>query len=423
MPRKHAIIILAVVAAAYLVWTSTHSLHTAQGALLREQQLASVAAKRIATQAVVFTSGVVKPGLGFTESLLRMGVDSTLIYRMVEVSKPIFDFRHFRAGNYFAVGRAVSGELKAVQYQIDNDRMLSIKPKNGDFQAVIQTIPSTSETARVQGVIKDSLFNAVQVSGEAPELALRLADIFGWDLDFYTDPQKGDVFRVVVEKKKYPDGQVTYGKILAAEYVNAAHPYRAVLFHDPEGNPSYYAPDGKSMKKAFLHSPLRFAAPITSHFSHSRFHPILKIYRPHLGIDYGAPTGTPVQTIGDGTVVSAGWHGGAGKAVVIRHANGFETSYYHLSAILVRGGQRVTQGERIGLVGATGLATGPHLDFRIKKQGALVNFLRLQLPPSEPVAQRDRQEFAQVCNHWLGLLPSNDTHLAQVAAPNSRKNP
>lgn len=409
-------------AAVYLAWTSTHSLHIAQGALLREQQLASLAAKRIATQAVVITKGVVKPGLGFTESLLRMGVDSTLAFKMVEASKPIFDFRHFRAGNYFAVGRGVFGDVKTVQYQIDNDRMLSIKPQNGNFQAEIRTIPSTSETARVQGVIEDSLFNAVQVSGEAPELALRLADIFGWDLDFYTDPQKGDVFRVVVEKKKYPGGQVVYGKILAAEYVNAGRPYRAVLFHDPEGNPSYYAPDGKSVKKAFLHSPLRFAAPITSRFSHSRLHPILKIYRPHLGIDYGAPTGTPVQTIGDGTVVSAGWHGGAGRAVVIRHSNGFQTSYYHLSAIFVHGGQRVTQGERIGLVGATGLATGPHLDFRIRKNGTLVNFLRLQLPPAEPVAQRDQQEFAQVCNHWLGLLPSNDIHLAQVASPPSRLN-
>src|SRR3989441_3163154 len=157
------------------------------------------------------------------------------------------------------------------RYQIDADRMLwvvPLGPTDRGFHAEIKTILSTTEVAGVSGEIHDSLFNAVTDAGETPELAMRLAEIFGWDLDFYTDPRSGDIFRVVVEKKKYLDGQTAgYGRILAAEYSNDGHIYQAVLFRDPSGRPAYYAPDGQSLQKAFLRSPLKFAAPITSHFS------------------------------------------------------------------------------------------------------------------------------------------------------------
>src|SRR6202007_280161 len=200
----------------------------------------------------------------------------------------------------------------------------------------------------------------------------------------------GDTFRIVVEKKNVANGETaSYGRILVAEYNNAGRPYRAVLFHDVAGHPAYFTPEGKAMKKAFLHSPLKFAAAITSHYSTHRYHPILKEYRPHLGIDYAAPTGTPVQTIGDGRVTIGGRKGGAGNLVEIQHTNGYTTYYMHLSRVLVRSGQRVEQGQRIGLVGMTGLATGPHLDFRIQQHGQFLNFERLGLPTAEPVAKRD----------------------------------
>jgi murein DD-endopeptidase MepM/ murein hydrolase activator NlpD len=235
---------------------------------------------------------------------------------------------------------------------------------------------------------------------------MRLAEIFGWDLDFYTDPRPGDTFRLVVEKKTFANGDtIAYGRILAAEYDNAGHAYRAILFPGPSGVPAYYTPDGKSMKKAFLHSPLKFAAPITSHFSLHRFHPILKEYRAHLGIDYGAPTGTPVQTIGDGKVIFAGMKGEDGNLVKIQHTNGYTTYYMHLSRILVRNGERVEQGQSIGLVGMTGLATGPHLDFRIQLRGEFLNFERLPLPPSDPVAKNVWNEFAAVRDHALAEMP------------------
>ncbi len=277
------------------------------------------------------------------------------------------------------------------------------------------------ETKGVAGEVHGSLFGAVIDAGERPELAMRLADIFGWDLDFYTDPRPGDTFRVVVEKKMLPNGEMSsYGRILMAEYNNGPRTYRAVLFHDPTGAPAYYTPDGKSMKKAFLHSPLKFQAVITSHFSNSRFHPILKEYRPHLGIDYAAPSGTPVQTIGEGRVIFAGPKGGAGNLIEVQHTNGYTTYYMHLSRILIHSGERVTQGETIGLVGMTGLATGPHLDFRIQKGKDFVNFERLPLPPSDPISKRDMPAFAAARDSADALMPPlSATHNAPAVASNS----
>ena len=173
------------------------------------------------------------------------------------------------------------------------------------------------------------------------------------------------------------------------------------------------------MKKAFLHSPLKFAAVITSHISQSRFHPILKQYRPHLGIDYAAPTGTPVQTIGDGRVIFAGPKGGAGNLIEVQHSNGYTTYYMHLSRVLVRSGQRVEQGERIGLVGMTGLATGPHLDFRIQRGKEFLNFERLPLPPSDPVSKRDWNDFAAMRDFAMAQMPPAGGQQATAMAKNS----
>jgi len=377
--------------------------------------LARQEAKQIHEQVVLFSERKVAAGLTFSDSLRRMGLDQLTAASIVGSARSVFDLRHVRAGNRLAVGRSVSGELRAVRYQIDADRMLWVLPRGRGFHAEIKNIPSTTEVAGVTGKIRDSLFNALTDAGESPELAMRLAEIFGWDLDFYTDPRPGDIFRVVVEKKKYLNGQTAaYGRIFAAEFDNNGHAYRAVLFRHPSGKPAYYAPDGKSLEKAFLHSPLKFAAPITSHFSRSRYHPILKVHRPHLGIDYGAPIGTPVQAIGSGRVVFAGRNGGSGNLVHLQHSNGYETMYLHLSRLLVRPGQRVEQGQRIGLVGMTGLATGPHLDFRIRQYGVYRNFETLRLPPARPVSKRDWNDFVAARQRWLPLLP--DPHTLQARA-------
>jgi murein DD-endopeptidase MepM/ murein hydrolase activator NlpD len=420
----------------------------AEAQFVSEVSFARAEAARIQRDVEMFTDGIAPPRVPFHVALEEMGLDPAVAARIAAVAQCSFDLRHFRAGNRLAIGRGVLGDLREVRYRIDADRELVIArkvPKNsqpasstqssqstqssrsaessersaetpstrtvesaqaGDFHSEIRTIPSETETAGVSGTIQGSLFESVIAAGEKPELAMRLAEIFGWDLDFYTDPRPGDTFRIVVEKKKFSNGETAaYGRILAAEYNNAGHPYRAVLFHDLTSHPAYFTPEGKAMKKAFLHSPLKFAAAITSHFSAHRFHPILKEYRPHLGIDYAAPIGTPVQTIGDGRVTFAGRKGGAGNLIEIQHTNGYTTYYMHLSRLLVHAGQHVEQGQRIGLVGMTGLATGPHLDFRIQQRGQFLNFERLGLPTADPISKRDWTEFATARDAAMTHMP------------------
>ena len=419
---------------------SYHVRFSAEGKISEQALLAATEAKRIQQQVILFTKMVVPSRLPFAQFLQKVGLDARTATRVVASALPVFDFRHVRAGNQLTIGRSVLGELREVDYRIDADHILSIAPAVSasslataavsapnssaaapDFQSKIETIPSTTEEAGVAGKIDGSLFQAVTDAGEKPELAMRIAAIFAYDLDFYTDPRPGDTFRLVVEKKILANGETaSYGRILAAEYDNGGRAYRAILFHDPFGDPAYYTPDGKSMKRAFLHSPLKFAAPITSHFSYHRFHPILKEYRPHLGIDYGAPMGTPVQTIADGKVIFAARKGGDGNLVKVQHSNGYTTYYMHLSKILVRDGQRVQQGQNIGLVGMTGLATGPHLDFRIEQHGTFLNFEKLKLPSSDPIAKRDWNAFAAARDHALAEMPSlktGNTAVAQNQAP------
>ena len=403
----------------FLAW-SFQQKQTVEAQFAREAQLAREVADHIHKTVVLFTEGKMPSGLLFGDALGRMGVEEASVAGIVSAAGGVFDFRRLRAGNQLAVGRSVLGELRAVRYRIDPERELWIAPRDGDFHAEIKTIPTTTEPVGAAGRIADSLFNAVTDAGEKPELAMSLADIFGWDIDFNTDTRPGDTFRVVVEKKRYTNGQTaSYGRILAAEYNTGGRHFQAVLFHDVAGHPAYYGPDGKAMKKAFLRSPLQFGAPITSHFSYNRFHPILKVHRPHLGIDYGAPEGSPVQAIGSGRVLFAGRKGGDGNMVHLRHANGYETMYMHLSRILVRAGQEVGQGQRIGLVGHTGLATGPHLDFRIKQKGTFRNFEALKLPPAEPVAKSQLADFKTSRDKWIALMPDARIQLAKSQSPAS----
>jgi murein DD-endopeptidase MepM/ murein hydrolase activator NlpD len=379
-------------------------------------------AERIRERIVLPTANKLPAGQNFAMALQRFGLSSQEAGEATVAAERAFNLRQLRAGNPVIVGRSVEGELREINYKIDPDRMLHIVPATDGFSAEVKEIPSHLEVSVVNGQLDDSLFNAVEDAGESAEVAMRLAQIFGYDLDFYTDPRKGDTFRIVLEKKKYANGETAgYGRILAAEYDNGGKKYQALLFHDDLGHAAYYTADGKSLQKAFLRSPLKFAAPVTSHFSKARFHPILKVYRPHLGTDYGAPIGTPVQTIGSGRVEFAGRKGGDGNMVKIAHSQGFETMYMHLSRILVHVGERVEIGRTIGLVGMTGLATGPHLDFRISQRGQFLNFEKLGLPPSDPVSKKDWSQFASLREQWLPSLERTEQVRGQVAANDAGK--
>jgi murein DD-endopeptidase MepM/ murein hydrolase activator NlpD len=383
---------------------------------------ARVEAERIRALIVLPTANKLPAGQNFAMALERFGLSSQEAGEATVAAERAFNLRLLRAGNPVIVGRSVEGELREINYKIDPDRMLHIVPATDGFSAEVKEIPSHLEVSVVSGQLDDSLFNAVEDAGESAEVAMRLAQIFGYDLDFYTDPRKGDTFRIVLEKKKYTNGETAgYGRILAAEYDNGGKKYQALLFHDDQGHAAYYTADGKSLQKAFLRSPLKFAAPVTSHFSKARFHPILKVYRPHLGTDYGAPIGTPVQTIGSGRVEFAGRKGGDGNIVKIAHSQGYETMYMHLSKILVQVGEHIEIGRTIGLVGMTGLATGPHLDFRISQRGQFLNFEKLGLPPSDPVSRKDWPQFTSLREQWLPALEPPEQVQGQVAANDTEK--
>ncbi len=256
----------------------------------------------------------------------------------------------------------------------------------------------------LSGVIEDSLISSIGEDRKHLLLALQLSDIFAWDIDFACDLRKGDAFRILVEGF-YLGGEFRkYGNILAAEFTNKGEPFKAYRFENGNRH-DYYDEEGNSRRKAFLKAPLNFRR-ISSHFAKSRLHPVLKITRPHHGIDYAAPAGTPVSAVGDGKVIFAGWSGGYGNFVIVRHPNGWKTCYGHLSKIArgVRKGAGVRQGHTIGSVGATGLATGPHLHYEVRINDKSVNPMKVKVPKGCPVPPTQLAAFHarrdQMDNHF-----------------------
>lgn len=305
------------------------------------------------------------------------------------------DVRKLRAGQAYIIDRLLDGRVRRFEYEIDNDRRLTVQRAAGEgaprFIAAVERIPKQISVVAIEGSINretNSLAAAIDKAGERIELALGLADVFAGDIDFNSDLQPGDSFRVLVERQTREGKLSGYGPILAAEFVNDHRQLKALRFTPEGGSPGYYDENGRSLKRFFLKSPLKFEPRITSRFSSARKHPILGYSRAHNGVDYHAPSGAPVTSVAPGVVTMAGWTNGGGRTVKVRHPNGYETEYLHLSAITTRVGTRIGQGDLIGRVGATGLATGPHLHYGLKKNGRYVNPVieHRNMPPGEPVA-------------------------------------
>jgi murein DD-endopeptidase MepM/ murein hydrolase activator NlpD len=256
----------------------------------------------------------------------------------------------------------------------------------------LETRPDVRATV-VSGEVTRSLFHAIDEAGEAPQLVLDFVAIFESDFDFTADARPGDRFRLLVEKRFAGDTFVDYGRVLGAQYLSDGKLFTGIAFEPPgAARPAYYDVDGRSLTKSFLKSPLEFTR-ITSGFTYARPHPILGGTRPHLAVDYAAPVGTPVRAVADGVVTGAGWAGGNGIQVRVKHHAGYETMYNHLSRAAVRPNERVRQREVIGYVGSTGLSTGPHLDYRVSKNGVFVNPLGETFVPGEPIRAKDRAHF------------------------------
>lgn len=333
------------------------------------------------------------------------------IYSLCDESKDIYSLSQLKAGQPWTMIYSDSA-LVGLEYEIDeNERLVVSMTENGyDFRR--EPIPYETETKTISGVIESSLFGAIQTAGEKDELALRLANVFAYDVDFVRDLRTGDSFKVVIEKR-FREGKFTgYGHMLAASFTNNGETFYAYRFTDHKGNTAYYNHEGRPLRKAFLKAPLPFTR-ISSGYSMSRMHPILKYRRPHQGIDYSAPTGTPIYTVADGVVAETGFNNSQGRYVRVIHSNGYETIYNHMSKFAgsSKKGAKVKQGQTIGYVGSTGYATGPHLDFRMKKNGALINPLTLKTLPSEPIAAKEMSAFKAV-------IASYKTQLEPIAAAN-----
>lgn len=369
--------------------------------------------------------GVIASGQTISQ-LLEGYLSPAEIQQMADTCKEVYPLSQVRAGNSYAF-TLVDGKLSRFEYDIDREKKLVVRKTAAGFEVGEKQLEFDTYTVRLAGNISLSLFGAVERLGENGALAMRLADIFGWEIDFIRDIRVGDTFRVLVEKRMRNGKLLGYGEILAAEFVNQGVPYQGFLFHDDTGHPGYYNVEGDSLKKAFLKAPLEFSR-ISSNFTWRRLHPILGTYRPHPGVDYAAPTGTPVKAVGNGTVTRVGWVRGGGNAVYLRHMNGYMTTYMHLSRFArgLRKGDKVEQGEVIGYVGSTGLATGPHLDFRMKHNGQFINPNKVENPKAASLPQSMMTEFSERVRRLAALLDDEefqpvrdfalDTHGPDLAA-------
>jgi murein DD-endopeptidase MepM/ murein hydrolase activator NlpD len=345
-----------------------------------------------------------------TGVLLQQGLSTETINQIIDSARPVYNLAKVKASQLYWLCFTQDGRFRAFRYPVDDERYLTIYHDEAQdcYVPVMKNFQYETRVETVSGVIENSLFASMADIGENEQLALDLADIFGSDIDFNTDIQKGDSFEALLEKK-YLDGKFTRnGPVLTATVVNQQKSLTGIRFTDENGKPAYYAPDGQALKRSFLKAPLKIIR-ITSRFSRARFHPVLRIVRPHLGVDYAAPAGTPVQSVSAGKVVSAGQSGGSGKMVNIRHAGGYETRYLHLSRIAVRSGTRVDRGQVIGYVGSTGLSTGPHLDFRISQNGKAINPTKVIFPPGKPVSPAQFGQFAELRNKLMDVMQAKDS--------------
>jgi murein DD-endopeptidase MepM/ murein hydrolase activator NlpD len=370
--------------------------------------------------------GVVPRNATLDAMLREHGVAADAVQAVIAAARTAFDPRRLRSLQPFALERTLDGALALFEYEIDADWFLRVQPREdvdcdaGDdddearcrtLRAEVLPIPKTLQYGAAAGWIdaeSPSLFESIEAAGERPELAIDLATVFAGEIDFNTELQPGDHYRVAFERFVREGRPVSYGEITAAEFQNEGRVLRAIRFTPPGGKPGYYDEQGRSLRRFFLRSPLKFEPRVTSGFSARRMHPVLHTARAHRGVDYAAPHGADVVAVASGTVVSATFDRANGRMVRLRHPSGYESYYLHLSAFgpSIRRGAQVTQGQVIGRVGSTGLATGPHLHYGLRKNGVFVNPLRehRNLPPGEPVPAEAMQAFHTARDRALAEL-------------------
>lgn len=298
-----------------------------------------------------------------------------------------------------------SGQLMLFRYLLSDQNLITVTRTGNSFRVDDATIALESHSILRSGNIVSSLYGATDAADVPDSIASEMAEVFSGDIDFHKDLRRGDHFSLVYEAYYYQGQMVKTGRLLAAEFTNQGKRYQAVYFKDPNGREGYFTPEGQSLKRAFLKSPMPFNR-ISSGFTPARLHPVLKIWRAHKGIDYAAPTGAPVRAVSDAVVSFAGRQGGYGNLILLKHKSPYSTAYGHLSRFAkgIKRGAKVSQGQVIGYVGSTGLASGPHLHYEFRVNNVQQNPLALKLPSSYPLDSRYRAQFASTAQPLAAQL-------------------
>ncbi len=343
-----------------------------------------------------WTSVKVRPGDSLARIFKRQGFDSRQLHDILAMGKRTRILKHLRPGQIFRFQSDENGQLLAMEYQLSRlESLLVRKTPEGQYTTSTQVRSLDTRHAYASGSINSSLFEAGKLAGMNDRLIMDLVAIFGWDIDFALDIRRGDSFSLLYEEQFLDGKKVRDGPILAAEFTTQGHTFKAVRYTDASGHSDYYSPDGHSMRKAFLRTPVDFRR-ISSRFG-KRHHPVLNTMRMHKGVDYSARRGTPIKAAGGGKVIFRGRKGGYGRVIILQHGGHYSTLYAHMSAFKkgIRTGSRIRQGQVIGFVGSSGRATGPHLHYEFRVNGVHRNPLTVKLPDAAPIKKAFRQDFAQ----------------------------
>ncbi len=346
----------------------------------------------------------VKPGNALAGIFKRHHLAPRELHEIMALGKDTASLKRLRPGDIFRFQIDKNQHLQRLVYAISPLKSLHIQRQKQGFTASMQVKNIEKRSAYAIGQIKSSLFEAGKDAGLSDTLIMKMVNIFGWDIDFAQDIRKGDQFTLLYEEQFLDGRKINDGVILAAEFTNQGHTYRALRFTDASHHTDYYTPDGLSMRKAFLRTPVDFRR-ISSRFG-NRYHPILNRMRLHKGVDYAARTGTPIKAAGDGKIIFRGRKGGYGRTVIIQHGGHYSTLYAHMSRFRrgLRAGKHVKQGQIIGYVGQSGRATGPHLHYEFRVNGVHRNPLTIRLPHAAPIKKRYRDSFNRVAGALLAQL-------------------
>lgn len=364
-----------------------------------------------------WASTEVKSGESLSVIFSRLGFTARELQNILDGDKDNHLLKHLYPGDQIRYQKDLDGNLQTLAYRYEEAHSLVIHRQDQGYESEVVEHPLEHRFHHTSGTIDDSLYLSAQNAGLSDRLTMELAGIFGWDVDFALDIRSGDRFTVIYDQV-YQDGEfLRDGDIIAAEFVNQGQTYRAIRYTDEQGRTDYYTPEGKSLRKAFLRTPVAFTR-ISSRFTTGRWHPVLHHIRAHKGVDYAAPVGTPVKATSDGKISFLGRKGGYGRVVIIQHGQRYSTLYAHLSGYKhgLRSGAHVRQGQTVGYVGQSGLATGPHLHYEFRINGVHHNPLTVQLPDAAPLSSGQMAAFQDKTHSLVAQLDTLSRQATVIAS-------